>query len=636
MPVELAQLRCLGSYTAKSCPVAIQLDFDDSVSDEMKAEDPALRKHQAEEGRRFEAEVFATLQEFFGTRIYHVAERDMRDAEARKAMQDETVAALASNVDLVLGAYLPNDELHRRSARPDILMRHEGGWLPVDVKHHRVIEEARSASSTMVSSLAEPWFEAAEAISAFRFNTTNGKDDALQLSHYRRVLEVQSLASNSTYAAILDSSKQLWWIDLAEVRWDSTPTLAIYDQEFADRVEVALNQCRRNVGEDASPALPALRRGSCVKCSWHEVCSADRRDRDCVSLVPNMQFKYVEVLRGVGIATQAELAKVDYRSAALLCSDAKVKDFAETIQRLQELSPETRLDEGDAVDLLGKEAKLKVERLASLGFALAGDLDDLDDRLLMISSKAVGNLPAAIDAARSAAAGQPLLKRGVEQLTVPRANIEIDFDMENAFDGSTYLWGAMLSCSSPIEGLEEGYRPFVRFVEPSPQSEAEILRELWEFFRNTREIAEELGRSFKVYCYNQSAEKGKIQRVLNSGLLSEGEVDCWVELMGNGEVWIDLRKVVSSQLVIGSGERLKEVARIAGADWDDEEAGGDNSMLWFRDLLSSTDQQEIEGLKQRLLTYNRNDCEATMKLRDWLTEETFRSVEDWNQVMEAM
>ena len=97
-----------------------------------------------------------------------------------------TVQAMDDDVEVILGGWLPDDTEGGRTGRPDILLGTSGGYLPGDVKGHRIV--ARRAKGTLsYSTLDDP----SDILTAngFGAETTSRFDDYLQLAHYWRMLE---------------------------------------------------------------------------------------------------------------------------------------------------------------------------------------------------------------------------------------------------------------------------------------------------------------------------------------------------------------------------------------------------------------------------------------------------------------
>jgi predicted RecB family nuclease len=87
------------------------------------------------------------------------------------------------------------------------------------------------------------------------------------------------------------------------------------------------------------------------------------------------------------------------------------------------------------------------------------------------------------------------------------------------------------------------------------------------------------------------------------------------------EAWIDLFPVVSEAFLCPHGKGLKRVAPSAGFAWHDPEAGGENSMRWYRSAVGlNGDELDVEQ-RQRLLEYNEDDVRATHRLREWMTSD---------------
>jgi len=72
------------------------------------------------------------------------------------------------------------------------------------------------------------------------------------------------------------------------------------------------------------------------------------------------------------------------------------------------------------------------------------------------------------------------------------------------------------------------------------------------------------------------------------------------------------------------GNGLKEVAGFLGFQWRDQEADGVLSMKWRKDWETSRD----DILKEKLLQYNRDDCNALAKVSQWLLQLTAESKQD--------
>ncbi|HAU07860.1 MAG: recombinase B [Candidatus Yanofskybacteria bacterium GW2011_GWF1_44_227] len=69
---------------------------------------------------------------------------------------------------------------------------------------------------------------------------------------------------------------------------------------------------------------------------------------------------------------------------------------------------------------------------------------------------------------------------------------------------------------------------------------------------------------------------------------------------------------------------LKDIAGYIGYKWDDPEAGGAESVVWFNDW---TDSQDPEILK-KILRYNEDDVRATQLIKEWLVDQGPRKIKE--------
>jgi predicted RecB family nuclease len=83
---------------------------------------------------------------------------------------------------------------------------------------------------------------------------------------------------------------------------------------------------------------------------------------------------------------------------------------------------------------------------------------------------------------------------------------------------------------------------------------------------------------------------------------------------------------------------LKKVAPLGGFTWRDEDAGGDNSILWYEIVVTTDDPIQRREMSEKLLRYNEDDVLATKFLREWMDDglagrgPVFRSVVELDEL----
>ncbi|WP_345607043.1 TM0106 family RecB-like putative nuclease [Pseudonocardia adelaidensis] len=229
--------------------------------------------------------------------------------------------------------------------------------------------------------------------------------------------------------------------------------------------------------------------------------------------------------------------------------------------------------------------------------------------------------------ARARLRGLAVVRR-VPQVAVVRADIEVDVDMESFGEAGAYLWGALLRHPGGRQAGDEpdGYRAFATWDPVPTQDEARSFAAFWTWLSAVRARAAATGRTFAAYCYNEQAENrwllASAARFAGMpGIPPTAEVEEFIAHPG----WIDLFAVVSEWFLCAQGKGLKRIAPAAGFAWRDPEAGGENSMRWYRNAVGMDGAPPDPQQRERLLAYNADDVHATHALREWMTS---RAVEE--------
>ena len=560
-----------GGYIAKQCPVRIQNDV-------LRPAEPVVvfsadSVMRMTDGILFEASVFDELRAAASPDWVFIDE-DLGRAEAVSA----TVAAMEAGAGLIAGGWLPLDETGRRTGKPDLLIRFGGGYVPVDVKHHLTLEVTEDGSVS-ISSLLSPSPEWAE--SRLGWSRRKRRDDALQLAHYRRMLEACGHASISMRAGIVGKERVVVWYDLDEPIW-RTPaksegkkrklrtSMEIYDFEFGFRLDIAA--IAQQVLDQASVDLlvEPVWSGECPECPWVDYCSLTlRAGSGDPSLLPSVGYKEWKVLRDHGITDRAGVAGLSYRTARLLTS---------------KVDPEELLDLDSTTEAFGS--------VAFLGNAILN------------ARAATGELPV------SRLPG----KTGAE---VARADIELDVDMESTNDG-VYLWGVLITDRANTGLVESGYLPFVSFDPIDSAGEVEVFRTFWNWLSDLLAKGAATGVTINAYCWYSGAENTQMRRIAARDPIVAAEVAGFIA----SPLWIDMHEVFKASWITGDSLGLKAIAPLAGHTWPVDDPGGGLSMVKHVEATTLPGGDSVRDDARRwLLDYNRGDVEATLHIREWLDQE---------------
>jgi len=613
-PLDGLRIAPQGGYLAKQCPEAVQLEVLRPVEPLARSE---FMARLAGAGISFEGEVFETLRTSVAgaVDVDRALDRDRREALTAQAMRD--------GAPLVIGGRLPVDATGLRVGEPDLLVRlgerlkSDGRWayVAVDVKHHIVRDGADELTANAVASLSiAPWVETGGADTSASARCNQG--DLIQLAHYQRLLEACGHeATEGRWGGIVGVGQLLAWYDLDAPRWDWSEyldervegplsTMETYDGAFAHRlavIEAALRHRRDpTVALLAEPvSIPA-----CPECGWRVWCYPILEEVADLSLLPGMSMRKRRLHHDRGVTDLEGLARLDDRTARILTGSVNLADL---LERAHVVDPATPIAE------IIPRRRRQIADLALESFHVAGDLDGLLGDTFRYRDAAMSDLPGQIDRARARLGPLPAYRdRGVDELDVPRGDIEIDVDMENAELG-TYLWGVLLTTGHGEDDPMAAYLPFVSWDPATLTGELDAFARFWDWLRARRAEAARSGRSLRVYCYNKGAEGTHMRRIA-ARLGLEDEVGAFLD----SDDWIDLFAVFRDQLVTGTTMGLKMVAKLAGFEWRGEDGGGGLAIVRYAEAVGDPDVEVRAEARRWILEYNEDDVRATAALRQWL------------------
>jgi hypothetical protein len=180
---------------------------------------------------------------------------------------------------------------------------------------------------------------------------------------------------------------------------------------------------------------------------------------------------------------------------------------------------------------------------------------------------------------------------------------DVFFDIEgDPFydEGLEYLWG--------VTYVEDGELAFRAFWGPNPSREKRAFEEFVDFVFERRERFPDM----HIYHY-APYERTALGKMMGQHATREHEVD----RLFRERVLVDLYRVVEQSMRISRPSySLKEVEDFydQGREADVKQAG--DSVLMFERWREDEDPEILEKIE----AYNKEDCDSTQRLRDWLIE----------------
>ena len=195
---------------------------------------------------------------------------------------------------------------------------------------------------------------------------------------------------------------------------------------------------------------------------------------------------------------------------------------------------------------------------------------------------------------------KPYLK---EPLQLPSERVELFFDIEvDPMRDHCYLHGFV----ERHNGDSKSER-FVHFFADDATEEAEkkAFADAWDFMQASRPCAIYYYAPYEKTIYRKLREK-------YPGVCSAAELEALFDAADTVDLYTDV--VRKSTEWPTHNYSLKTLARYLGFDWKDTDPSGAASIEWFHRWTETGD----EAIRQRILTYNEDDCRATLVLRDAL------------------
>jgi len=547
-------------------------DPEFSLSPESRARLDAGSTHRAIMREAFAAALVPTGQLFL----------DLNDVGLpREDLIQTTVEAMSHGISVIAGGRLPDDDDGGRQGLPGLLICQGPvaatgtfGYWPGVIKAHKTMWQTSGDRPLVYSTLQQPSQDHARSNDHRQLRIR--ENDSIELAHYWRMLQAAGFAATGSPAGAIigsdriDGSPVLAWFPMDDMVFRtfsrSAPegyairtALDRHDYEHARRVEIAyVAHERLGIATDPEPLVAPIMIRECAQCPWQSVCAATLGSADPSVAVGGLDGREWRALRSLGVTTIEHLAELDTA--------------------------------GDMLELYLPEVGHQDRAEARLQTAIA--------RAQMVSS------------------GEYLRRITTGPIAMPRADVEIDLDIESDRDGRVYLWGLLIT--------EDG-RPTPQFVpiatwEPLDDTrEAQLGARFWTYLNSLVEDHERSGRSVLVYHYS-SPEPMHLLKLARGALARELPDEARARSFIDNH-FVDLLPIMRHNFIGLRGLGLK-MAATHGPEfrWRDSDPGGAQSQTWLDGVYDGLSPANREGAEVRILEYNEDDVRATRALRNWIAE----------------
>lgn len=196
-----------------------------------------------------------------------------------------TLASMDARTSLIIGGRLESTD-GQRVGMPDLLVRLDDGYAPVEIKHHKVIgSSGRPAAIAALATLAA-FGEDEVPYRSFR------RRNLLQVAHYRALLDDLGYASARPIGGVIgaDEPAACLWLDLSA---GERPIIDEYQTYLVD-ADAAIEH---GLSHPDAPLHSPWAHTECKRCDWAPLCTAELVAIDDPTL-----------LRGIGRTERIDLA----------------------------------------------------------------------------------------------------------------------------------------------------------------------------------------------------------------------------------------------------------------------------------------------------------------------------------------
>jgi predicted RecB family nuclease len=252
--------------------------------------------------------------------------------------------------------------------------------------------------------------------------------------------------------------------------------------------------------------------------------------------------------------------------------------------------------ERDDVSLIRKLNRSKRSALRKYGVRTVKELAELEKakRLPSFESISPNALAQFVRRALVFQKGEPILHSSVE---FREKELELFFDIETEpLEEICYLYGIV-----ERTGREKRY---VSFFSHSPEEEESTWKAFWEYVSDLKD--------FQVYYY------ASYEKTVLTSLSKRYPFDpaLFERFFQNST---DLYAIVDKCTEWPSHSySIKAISKLLGFEYSERDPGGLKAALWYLEYVSAPEGNR--ALKDKIIQYNREDCEAMIVLKDWLVK----------------